>query len=224
VGSGRRPWSTCCLRPTSWSRSGRAPYDDVSTGTAVDPRTVTKALDRMLPMERTVVTDGGHFSGWPTRHLHVPDAAGWIFMQSFQSIGLGLATGIGAAMARPDRLTVAALGDGGAMMSIADLETAVRLGRPMLVIVYNDSAYGAEVHHFQPMGFDTGIVTFPTVDFAEIARGHGADGVVVTRLDDLAAVGRWLDAGPDGVFVVDVRVNASLVADWLTEALQVEQR
>jgi thiamine pyrophosphate-dependent acetolactate synthase large subunit-like protein len=199
-------------------------YDDVSTATTIDPRTVTKALDKMLPMERTVVTDGGHFSGWPTRHLRVPDAAGWIFMQSFQSIGLGLATAIGAAMAHPDRLTVAALGDGGAMMSIADLETAVRLGRPMLVIVYNDSAYGAEVHHFEPMGFDTGIVTFPMVDFAEIARGHGAAGTVVTRLDDLEPVSRWLDAGPDGVFVVDLRVTPSLVADWLAEAFQVEQR
>lgn len=223
------------LRATGWrtadtaerirrGANNAAPYDDVSTGTTVDPRTVTKALDRILPMERTVVTDGGHFSGWPTRHLRVPDAAGWIFMQSFQSIGLGLATGIGAALARPDRLTVAALGDGGAMMSIADLETAVRLGRPMLIIVYNDSAYGAEVHHFEPMGFDTGIVTFPMVDFAQLARGYGADGAVVTGLNDLEPVGRWLDGGPDGVFVVDVRVNASLAADWLTEALQVEQR
>lgn len=204
--------------------NNESPYDDVSTATTIDPRTVTKALDEMLPMERTVVTDGGHFSGWPTRHLRVPDVAGWIFMQSFQSIGLGLATAIGAATARPDRLTVAALGDGGAMMSIADLETAVRLGRPMLVVVYNDSAYGAEVHHFEPMGFDTGIVTFPVVDFAELARGHGADGAVVTRPADLKAVARWLDAGAEGVFVVDVRVTPSLVADWLTEAFQVEQR
>lgn len=200
------------------------PYQDMSTTDAIDPRTATKALDSLLPLERTVVTDGGHFSGWPTRHFRVPDAAGWVFKQSFQSIGLGLATAIGAAAARPDRLTVAALGDGGAMMSIADLETAVRLGVPMLVVVYNDSAYGAEVHHFAPMGYDTGIVTFPTVDFARLARGHGADGAVVNSLADLAPVRAWLASGARGVFVADVRVSADLVADWLREAFQVEQR
>jgi thiamine pyrophosphate-dependent acetolactate synthase large subunit-like protein len=198
-------------------------YEDVATDTTVDPRTVTKALDALLPMERTVVTDGGHFSGWPTRHLRVPDAAGWVFKQSFQSIGLGLATAIGAATARPDRLTVAALGDGGAIMSIADLETAVRLGLSMLVVVYNDSAYGAEVHHFAPMGFDTGVVTFPMVDFARLGYGHGAAGAVVSRLADLDPVGKWVAAGCRGVFVVDLRVNPELVADWLTEALQVER-
>jgi thiamine pyrophosphate-dependent acetolactate synthase large subunit-like protein len=197
-------------------------YQDMSTGSTIDPRTFTKALDALLPLDRTVVTDGGHFSGWPTRHLRVPDAAGWIFKQSFQSIGLGLATAIGAATARPDRLTVAALGDGGAMMSIADLETAIRLGLSMLIVVYNDSAYGAEVHHFAPMGFDPDIVTFPTVDFARIARGHGAGGAVVSRLADLEPVRTWVESGSPGVFVVDVRVSTDLVADWLTEALQVE--
>lgn len=199
-------------------------YEDVSTRTAIDPRTFTKALDELLPLERTVVTDGGHFSGWPTRHLRVPDAPGWIFKQSFQSIGLGLATAIGAAVARPDRITVAALGDGGALMSIADLETAVRLGLSMLVVVYNDAAYGAEVHHFQPKGFDLGTVTFPTVDFARLGRGFGADGTVVSRAEDMEPIRSWVQSGAPGVFIVDVRVNAKLVADWLTEAFQAEQR
>ena len=67
-----------------------------------------------------------------------PRRSGFCFTQAYQSIGLGLATAIGAALARPDRLTVAALGDGGALMGIAELETVVRLGLPMVVVVYND--------------------------------------------------------------------------------------
>ena len=51
--------------------------------------------------------------GYPAMYLAVPDGDGFCFTQAFQSIGLGLATAIGAALARPDRLTVAALGDGG---------------------------------------------------------------------------------------------------------------
>jgi TPP-dependent 2-oxoacid decarboxylase len=55
-------------------------------------------------------------------------------------------------VARPDRLPVAALGDGGALMGAAELETVVRLGLPMVIVVYDDEGYGAEVHHFGPHG------------------------------------------------------------------------
>jgi thiamine pyrophosphate-dependent acetolactate synthase large subunit-like protein len=198
-------------------------YEDGSTERELDPRTVTKMLDEILPMERTVAIDGGHFSGWPVRHLRVPDAAGWVFVQAFQSIGLGLATAIGASLANPDRLTVVGVGDGGFMMSIPDLETAVRLDRSMLIIVYNDSAYAAEVHHFAPMGLATDIVEFPEVDFASIGRGFGTHGAVARRLDDLDAVRDWVAEGAPGVFVLDARITRGVVADWLAEALRVEQ-
>ncbi len=61
----------------------------------------------------------------------------------------------------PDRLTVAALGDGGATMSIAELDTVARLGLDMIVVVYNDEAYGAEVHHFGPDGARSGHGAIP---------------------------------------------------------------
>ena len=95
------------------------PYDDAGDGSNIDPRTLSIALDELLPTERTVAIDSGHFMGWPAMYLDVPDPAGFVFTQSFQSIGLGLASAIGAAVARPDRLTVAALGDGGALMARA---------------------------------------------------------------------------------------------------------
>lgn len=199
-----------------------APYDDVSTDVAIDPRTVSKAVDGLLPDERTVALDSGHFMGWPARYLRVPDASGWVFTQAFQSIGLGLATAIGAAVARPDRLTVAAVGDGGFLMSIADLETAVRLGRRLFVLVYDDAAYSAEVHHFGPHGHPTKIVEFPDTDIAAIARGYGAQGVVIRTLDDLAPVHHWVKDGAQGVFVADAKVTPGLAADWLEEAFRGE--
>jgi thiamine pyrophosphate-dependent acetolactate synthase large subunit-like protein len=114
----------------------------------MDPRTFTKAMDAVLPQERVVVSDGGHFVGWPARHLAVPDHRGWCIPIDFQSIGLGLSAAIGAAHAQPKRLIVLAVGDGGFLMSLADLETAIRLGIRICVLVYNDAAYSAEVHHF----------------------------------------------------------------------------
>ena len=137
------------------------PYEDLGDAERIDPRTLSIALDDLLPAERTVVVDSGNFMGYPSMFLAVPDRAGFCFTQAFQSIGLGLASAIGAAVARPDRLTVAALGDGGFLMSVAELVTAVRLGLPLLVVVYNDAAYGAEVHHFGPHGHPLDTVTVP---------------------------------------------------------------
>ena len=79
-------------------------------------------------------------------------------------------------MARPDRLTVAALGDGGYLMGAAELATAATLGVPLLIVVYNDAAYGAEVHHFGPDGHVLDTVRFPDRDLAAIGRGYGSTG------------------------------------------------
>ncbi|MYT03975.1 thiamine pyrophosphate-binding protein, partial [Streptomyces sviceus] len=88
------------------------PYEDTSTRDRIDPRTLSIALDDILPAERVIGVDSGNFMGHPSMFLSVPDQDGFCFTQAYQSIGLGLATAIGAALARPDRLPVAALGDG----------------------------------------------------------------------------------------------------------------
>ncbi|MFC4007418.1 thiamine pyrophosphate-binding protein [Nonomuraea purpurea] len=196
------------------------PYDDESGGGRIDPRTLTIALDELLPRERLVSTDSGNFMGYPAMFLDVPDENGFCFTQAFQSIGLGLATAIGAAVARPDRLPVAALGDGGALMSIAELETVVRLGLPMVIVVYDDEAYGAEVHHFGPHGHPLDTVTFPPADLAAIARGHGLAAVTVTEPGDLAGVAEWLKGPRDRPLLVHAKVTAEHGSWWLEEAFK----
>jgi thiamine pyrophosphate-dependent acetolactate synthase large subunit-like protein len=196
------------------------PFDDASSERHIDPRALTIALDDLLPEERTVVVDSGHFMGFPAMYLAVPDPEGFVFTQSFQSIGLGLANAVGAALARPDRLTVAAIGDGGAMMGLQELETAARLRLPILFVVYDDAAYGAEVHHFRPMGHPVETVQFPDADFAAIARGAGCEGLTVRTLDDLGALQTWLDGPRDRPLLVDAKVNPDVVAEWLEEAFR----
>ena len=196
------------------------PYADDSGNGRIDPRTLSIALDDLLPPDRTIVVDSGNFMGYPSMYLSVPDQAGFCFTQAFQSIGLGLAGSIGAALARPDRLTVAALGDGGFLMSIAELATAVRLGLPLLVVVYDDAAYGAEVHHFGPDGHPLHTVTFADTDLAAIGRGFGAAGVTVRSAADLAGVADWLAGPRDGPLVVDAKVTSAAGAWWLEEAFR----
>lgn len=197
-------------------------YRDLSTEDCIDPRTLTKALDELLPKERLVSVDSGNFMGYPSQFLSVPDEHGFCFTQAFQAIGLGLYTAIGAALAQPGRLPVLGTGDGGFHMAIAELDTAVRLKLPLVCIVYNDAAYGAEVHHFGEPGTEQNMdsVTFPDSDFAAIGRGFGADGITVRTLEDLDAVANWLGSDPDRPLVIDAKIASDGGAWWLAEAFK----
>ncbi|MFJ2197137.1 thiamine pyrophosphate-binding protein [Streptomyces violaceusniger] len=196
------------------------PYEDESSRERIDPRTLSIALDDILPAERVMGVDSGNFMGYPTMYLSVPDHNGLCFTQAFQSIGLGLATAIGAALARPDRLPVAALGDGGALMSAAELDTVRRLGLPMVVVVYNDDAYGAEVHHFKPGGYPLDTVEFPPTDIAAVARGYGFEAVTVRTPADLKAVEDWVAGPRSAPLLIDAKVVADHGAWWLEEAFR----
>ncbi|MEA5360209.1 thiamine pyrophosphate-binding protein [Amycolatopsis sp., V23-08] len=193
-------------------------HQDLSRGGRIDPRTLTRLLDDLLPAERIVAIDSGNFMGYPSAYLSVPDELGFCFTQAFQSIGLGLGTAIGAALAHPDRLPVLGTGDGGFHMALSELDTAVRLGMPLVVIVYNDAAYGAEVHHFGDADMTT--VRFPDSDIAAIARGFGCDGVTVRSEEDLFAVKDWLTGPRDAPLVIDAKIADDGGSWWLAEAFR----
>ncbi|WP_371543954.1 thiamine pyrophosphate-binding protein [Streptomyces sp. NBC_00554] len=194
------------------------PYEDTSTRERIDPRTLSIALDDLLPAERVIGVDSGNFMGYPSMYLSVPDHNGLCFTQAFQSIGLGLSTAIGAALAHPDRLPVAALGDGGALMSAVELDTVRRLGLPMVVVVYNDDAYGAEVHHFGPDGHPLDTVQFPPTDIAAVGRGYGFETVTVRTSADLKAVEDWVVGPRSAPLLIDAKVVSDRGAWWLEEA------
>ncbi|MEV4121577.1 thiamine pyrophosphate-binding protein [Micromonospora sp. NPDC049645] len=228
AGGGAGGWRTPELaqRIRDHGRWRTVPYRDESAPARadaparIDPRTLSAALDDLLPPDRTVAVDSGNFMGYPSMWLDVPDVAGFCFTQAFQSVGLGLASALGAAVARPDRLTVAALGDGGFVMSATELVTAVRLALPLLVVIYDDAAYGAEVHHFGPDGHPLETVTFPETDLAAIARGYGCDGVTVRTVDDLGPLRTWLAGPRTRPMVVDAKVSAARGSWWLEEAFR----
>jgi acetolactate synthase I/II/III large subunit len=186
----------------------------------LDPRALSITLDELLPAERTVVVDSGAFMGYPSMYLRVPDAAGFVFPQAFQCVGLALGNAIGAAVARPDRLTVAAVGDGGLLMALPELETLGRVKPDLLVVIYDDAAYGAEVHHFRPLGLPVELAQFPPTDFAALAEAAGCRGVTARSIDDLEAVREWLASDRDRPLVLDAKVDPDICAEWLEEAFR----
>jgi thiamine pyrophosphate-dependent acetolactate synthase large subunit-like protein len=196
------------------ARAGSAP-----AGT-VHPGALTIALDELLPPERTVAVDSGHVLGWPAMYLPVTDPRAWVFANGFQAVGLGLGCAIGAAVAWPEHVTVAALGDGGCFMALPELETAARLRLKLLVLVYDDEAYGAEVHHFTPSGHAVDGAQFPPADLAALGAAAGARAATIRALDDLSVVGDWLAADAPGPLVLDAKVDPTICAAWLEDAFR----
>ncbi|MGB0958666.1 MAG: thiamine pyrophosphate-binding protein [Halocynthiibacter sp.] len=145
-------------------------------------------LEEALPQDRLLVTDGGRFMTEVWCRISAPDPRSVINTANFGSIGLGLQEAIGAGVAAPDRPVVLFSGDGGFMMGgINEFNTAVRLELDLIVIIANDSAYGAEHIQFLDRKMDPSLSEFQWPSFAEVATSLGGSGVQVCNSDDLEA-------------------------------------
>lgn len=218
AGPARTGYRTEAIRTRLAAHRRRDEFTDASGPDGVDPRTLCEHLEDVLPAHRVLVTDGGHFCGFPAMHLGVPEPGAFAFTLDFGSVGLGLATGIGAAIGRPDHLPVVAIGDGGLLMNLGELDTAVRARVPLLVLVFDDGAYGAEMHFLRMLGLPDGDSLFATPDLAATARALGAEAVTVTDLDELRALDGLVTAPREVPLVVHAKVNQHVRAGWLEEA------
>ncbi|QKJ20102.1 thiamine pyrophosphate-binding protein [Microbacterium hominis] len=208
-----------------------APLRTYDTGDAVapdgrlDPRSVAARIGELLPEDRVVVSDGGHFIGWANMFWPVASPDRMMMVgTAFQSIGLGWPSVPGAALAQPEATIVLTSGDGGGLMALADLETAVRVaGGRGVAVVWNDAAYGAEVNLYGLKGLAEGPMLIPEVDFAALAGGVGAEGVVVRTLADLDRLASWAaeDAASRPFLVLDCRISGTVVAPYQHEIIRV---
>ncbi len=90
----------------------------------------------------------------------------------------------------------------------------------MVIVIYDDAAYGAEVHHFGPDGHPLETVRFPPTKIAKIGRGFGCKGVTVRSLADLGRVQAWLDGKRTRPLLIDAKVTSEHGSWWLEEAFR----
>ncbi|KJL29448.1 thiamine pyrophosphate-binding protein [Microbacterium oxydans] len=199
--------------------------DELAADGRLDPRSAALRIAALLPEDRVVVSDGGHFIGWANMYWPVaaPDRM-MMIGTAFQSIGLGWPSVVGAAFARQESTVVLTSGDGGGLMAIADLESAVRAagGRGMAVI-WNDAAYGAEVNLYGLKGLAEGPMRIPEVDFAAFGAAVGAEGVVVRTLEDLDRLESWAAESSDTrrFLLLDLRISGDVIAPYQQEIIRV---
>lgn len=189
-----------------------------ATGDGLDPRQAAQLCDRHLPRPRTVVIGTGHFNGYPALHVGVDDPRDLILPWTFASIGVALPTALGAAVARPDQTTVVFEGDGGLMMCLPELETAARERIPVVVVVIDDGAYGAEVYMMEKDGLDPALSKFDNPDIAAVAEVLGMRAFDATDPDQLeAALGAVAVAS--GPTLIRVGVDRSVWHEEVFRAL-----
>lgn len=187
---------------------------DHGVGT-VDPRSAFVELDRVLPEDRVIVMDAGHFISFAGPLLRIPSPAGWVFPTDLGCIGQSLSAAIGVAKARPGQRVTVVAGDAGFLMGISELETAARLDLPITCFVINDHGWGQEAHVLTMKGGDPELALAPTPDLRRLAEGFGAAGYTVAGPADLSGLGAAI-AAARGPLVVDVLVNPR-VRNWVIE-------
>lgn len=195
-----------------------AEFSDASDEEGLDPRSLMRALDARLPASRTIVTDVGHFFGFPASYLASEPSDRFVPAVEFGAVGNGLGVAIGASIAEPDKLTVAFVGDGGLMMSLGDLDTALRESKRLLIVVINDSSYGSELHMLRQWKLDVSASVFPAISFEGVATALGVRSASVEALDDVRTA--LAELPDDGPLLIDCRVTTHVVADWLAGAFE----
>jgi thiamine pyrophosphate-dependent acetolactate synthase large subunit-like protein len=210
-----KPWHTEQVRAEIAAFEHTMDFQVAHTASTIDPRILTLELSRMLPENRHIVYDGGNFmANWA--YFSVPGPSHFTHSLDSGSVGLGLGTAIGVARGRPDRTVVVMIGDGGMLMSMGEIETIIREDLPMIVVVMNDAAYGAEVHILRGQNMPVAKAKFFDVDFAPMAEPLGFDCHTVRSVADLQKLAPLL-AKPDGPMVIDCKINGEVIAPFITE-------
>ncbi len=187
----------------------------------LDPRALARRLGNLLPEDAMVTCGVGHFQGFVAMYMPVRPGTEMEFSSQFGAVGQTLPVALGIGVARPGRRHLVIEGDGSLMMNMQELETAARYGIPTVLVVWNDSGYGAEAQRLPMKGFSPEPAQWNSPDFVTLARAFGGDGVTLTDLADLDdAVTRGMKA--EGLFVIDARVSKTETSDSYRKLYQGE--
>jgi acetolactate synthase I/II/III large subunit len=199
-----------------------AEFQPTPTARTMDPRSMAMLLNELLPKNRNAVYDAGNFLQ-VMPYIDVPGPDHIKNTVDFASIGMGFGTALGFACGTPDRSTVLFIGDGGFLMTMSELETAAREGIPLIIVLINDGAYGAELHYLKMRDMPVSTAVFADIDFAPVAQAFGFEAFTVRTLDELAKLAPTLQ-NPQGPILLDCKVNASVAAAFLLETVEHERR
>jgi len=173
------------------------------------PQRLVHIVREELPEDGIVTLDNGVYKIWFARNYKCYQPNTLLLDNALATMGAGLPSAMLAKLINPTKKVISVCGDGGFMMNSQELETAVRLGLNMVVIILNDSSYGMIKWKQEGMGFDNFGLDYKNPDFVKYAESYGAIGHRPTSDTNFKeTLSKCLSM--DGVHVIDLSVDYSL--------------
>ena len=174
----------------------------------VYPQRLVADVRQAMPDEGIIALDNGIYKIWFARNYRAHQPNTVLLDNALASMGAGLPSAMAAKIVHPGLPVMAICGDGGFMMNSQELETAVRLGLDLVVLILRDDAYGMVQWKQAAMGFGDYGLRYGNPDFVQYARSYGAHG---HRIESAAELVPLLQScfGEPGIHVVDVPVDYS---------------
>jgi acetolactate synthase-1/2/3 large subunit len=185
----------------------RAEYSD-DQGFPVKPQKILWDLRQALGPSDIVISDVGAHKMWTSRMYKAEEPNTCIISNGFASMGIGVPGALAAKLAYPDRKVVTVTGDAGFLMNSQEIETALRMKTPFVILIWNDSEYGLITwHQLRHFGRPSHI-EFKNPDFVKYAESFGAKGYRVEKTADLLPTLKKALAD-DVVAIIDCPVDYS---------------
>jgi acetolactate synthase-1/2/3 large subunit len=149
------------------------------------PQRILNDVRKVMGPDDIVISDVGAHKMWIARHYNCYEPNTCIISNGFATMGIGLPGAIAAKLINPDKKVLAIVGDGGFMMNDQELETALRIGTPIVVLIFNDSNYGLIKWKQEDQYGKSCYVNFTNPDFVKFAESMYAKGYRVEKAEDL---------------------------------------
>jgi len=190
------------------SRMHEVIEQDVTDGNGVKPQNAVKALRKNMGKQDIVISDVGAHLIWLAKYYPVYKENTLILDNGLIPMGVGVPGAIAAKMQFPERKVAAVCGDGGFMMTMAELATAKERGAGFVVLIFNDSGYGLIKMKMEAAYGRSTACSFKNPDFVMLARSFGAEGYRVGSGYELDSV--LSDClGRDALAIIDVPIDYS---------------
>lgn len=182
------------------------------------PQKAVRTIRQTLDAKDIVTLDNGVYKIWFARNYRCAEPNTLLLDNALATMGAGMPSGMAAKMVNPEAKVVSVCGDGGFMMNSQEMETAVRLGLDMTVIILNDNSYGMIKWKQAGMGFENYGLDLENPDFVKYAESYGATGHRPTSCEDFAETLEKCVNGK-GVHLIDLAVDYSLNHSILNDLL-----
>ncbi len=183
------------------------------------PQRLVRETRKAMPRDGIICLDNGVYKIWYARNYPANEPNTVLLDNALATMGAGLPSAMGACLVHPDKKVMAICGDGGFMMNSQELETAVRLGLNLTVLILNDSAYGMIRWKQANMGLKDWGLEYNNPDFVMYAESYGAKGYRVTSAQNLTETFETCLSEP-GVHLIDCPVDYSENDEILNRRIQ----